>query len=68
MCFLAKIIYISVTLCTSEDLKFHQGGTQETIVFTTAAMMCKHSVMSKQQGEGLSGVCVGVWDKLHIKP
>lgn len=37
------------------------SGTQEIIVLTGTAIVCKHSVTSKQEGRGLIGVCVGVW-------
>lgn len=39
----------------------HQAGTQEIIVFTATAMVCKQVVTSKQEGGGLIGVCLGVW-------
>lgn len=44
--------YANVTkMCTLEDLKFHQAGIQETIVFIAASMLCKQIVTSKQEGE-----------------
>lgn len=48
-------------MCTFEGFNFHQAGTQEIIVFTSTAMVCKHCVTSKQGGGGLICVCVGVW-------
>lgn len=52
---------VVTSMCTLEDFKVHQGGTQEIIVFTATAMACKQGVTSKQEGGGLIGVCVGVW-------
>lgn len=48
-------------MCTYEDFKFHQAGTKEIIVFSVKAMVCKHSVTSKQEIGWCIDVCVGVW-------
>lgn len=50
-------------MCTLEDFKFNQPSTQEIIVFTSTALVGKHSVMNKQECGGLIGVCV--WITLH---
>lgn len=54
-------------MCTLQDFKSHQVGSQEIIVFTTTAMTCKYSVMSKQVGGRLTSVCAVVWITLYIK-
>lgn len=51
----------AITMCTQEDFKFIQAGTQEIILFTAAAMLCKQVVTSKQEEGGLIGVCHAVW-------
>ena len=48
-------------MCSLEDFKFHEAGTQEIIVFTGTAIVCKHGVRSKQEGGGFICVCRGVW-------
>lgn len=50
-----------VSMCTSEDFKSILAGTQEIILFTTAAMLCKQVVTSKQEEGGMIGVCHVVW-------
>lgn len=51
----------AITMCTQEDFKFIQASTQEIILFTAAAMLCKQIVTSKQEEGGLIGVCHAFW-------
>lgn len=51
--------------CRWEGFRFDHTGTQENTVYRRSwNMYCKLSVTSKQEGEGWSGVCEGVWSAL----